>query len=290
MLPAKLEEKRPIVFCGIHLLGIFQCSPDAFWLHRCEMIVCMMTPSMEHHQPPFWISEASWKAPPRVCFCVSFSKYCSLSLHFLMLCLLSGTSKATWSKMAQCGEPAVAGALPPYIPSKTQLIFQILQKCWEICQWRASVQGMFCHFRAWVPRVLSESMATIWTERTFGVTPASLVDGCSKHGIMYTTSNNQVLSLQMLFEVYHTRWRQSTIPRVFLCLYCLGFWVFLSTHVHPCQIILQLYHIFPVRFLVTRDFPPLLIRFLITSRHGISLVTHGTCLVTRVRSKKLSTT
>jgi hypothetical protein len=77
---------------------------------------------------------------------------------------------------------------------------------------------------------------------------------------------------------------------VFLCLYCLGFWVFLSTHVHPCQIILQLYHIFPVRFLVTRDFPPLRIRFLITSRHGISLVTHGTCLVTRVRSKKLSTT
>lgn len=92
------------------------------------MIVCMMTPSMEHHQPPFWISEASWKAPPRVCFCVSFSKYCSLSLHFLMLCLLSGTSKATWSKMAQCREPAVAGALPAYIPRQDPANFPDLAK------------------------------------------------------------------------------------------------------------------------------------------------------------------
>jgi hypothetical protein len=82
---------------------------------------------------------------------------------------------------------------------------------------------------------------------------------------------------------------------VFLCVYCLGFWVFLSTHVHPCQVhpcqIFQgLYHMFLVRFVVTRDLPPLLISLLITSKHGISLVTHGTCLVTRVRSKKLSTT
>jgi hypothetical protein len=64
--------------------------------------------------------------------------------------------------------------------------------------------------------IVWKSMATIRIEHTFGVTPASLVDGCSKHELVYTTSNNQVLSLQMLFKVYHTRWRQST-PHVYFC-------------------------------------------------------------------------
>ncbi|CAK9237408.1 unnamed protein product [Sphagnum troendelagicum] len=44
-------------------------------------------------------------------------------------------------------------------------------------------------------------MATIQTEHTFGVTPASLVDGCSKHGLMYTTSNNQITAITLLSDL-----------------------------------------------------------------------------------------
>lgn len=124
-------------------------------LHHCEMIVCMMTPSMEHHQP-LWISEASWKAPPRVCFCVSFSKYCSLSLHFLMLCLEQ--AKLPEAKWLGVGNLLLLVLFLHTYQGKTQLIFQILQKCRGICWWRASVQGMFFHFHAWVPRVLSENL------------------------------------------------------------------------------------------------------------------------------------
>ncbi|CAM6009665.1 unnamed protein product [Sphagnum balticum] len=69
-------------------------------------------------------------------------------------------------------------------------------------------------------------------ECIFGVTPASLVDGCSKHGLMYTTSNNQY----SLFRCFS-------------------------------------------KFLVTRDFPPLLISLLTTSKHGISLIAAITLLI-----------
>lgn len=196
-----------------------------------------MTPSMQHHQPPFWISEASWKAPPRVCFCVSFSKYCSLSLHFLMLCLLSGTSKAAWSKMAQCGEPAVSGALPPYIPRQDPANFPDLAKVLRDLVMKGLCPGHVLSLSCLGPKsIVWKSMATIWTECTFGVTPASLVDRCSKHVLMYTTSNNQVLSLQMLFKVYHTRWRQHL-----MCISVSLLFGFLGLFVNPCPSLSDLF-------------------------------------------------
>ncbi|CAM6037011.1 unnamed protein product [Sphagnum compactum] len=38
-------------------------------------------------------------------------------------------------------------------------------------------------------------------ECTFGVTPASLVDGCRKHGLMYTTSNNEITAITLLIDL-----------------------------------------------------------------------------------------
>ncbi len=148
---------------------------------------------------------------------------------------------------------------------------------------------MFFHFRAWVPRVLSENLWPQFEQSAHleSHLPAWWTDAASMYSRIPLPTTRY--SLFRCFSKSITQGEGNT-SCVFLCLYCLGFWVFLSTHVHPCQIFLQLYHMFPVRFLVTRDFPPLLISLLTTSKHGISLVTDGICLVTRVRSKKLTTT
>lgn len=181
-----------------------------FWefsnVHQMHLTASLWDDSL-HDDPIYGASSATilnlWsflKGTPKGLFLCLLLKVLQSVTAFLDV--VPGTSNATWSKMAQCREPAVAGALPPYIIRQNPANFPDLAKVPRDLLMKGFCPGHVLSLSCLGPKsIVWKSMATIRIEHTFGVTPASLVDGCSKHELVYTTSNNQITAITLLSDL-----------------------------------------------------------------------------------------
>jgi len=215
-----------------------------FWefsnVHQMHLTASLWDDSL-HDDPICGASSATilnlWsflKGTPKSLFLCLLLKVLQSVTAFLDVCLEQ--AKLPEAKWLSVGNLLLLVLFLHTYQGKTQLIFQILQKCQGICWWRASVQSMFFHFRAWVPRVLSENLWPQFEQSTDleSHLPAWWTDAASMDSCIPLPTTRY--SLFRCFSKSITQGEGNQTSCVFLCLYCLGFWVFLSTHVHPCQI------------------------------------------------------